>query len=192
LKYPTVEMVLALGTDSDHFEYYFDRMSPSWPMREINIGDQSIAIPPGATTSGLKNPVDRDIMDAWAVLESWFAPLDDNDNYDKNWTKEFKPKFLKAVRTGKLMEMPMDKVVKTLRVADYGRKISEKYLDNPIIVATYPGAHYLEVLDGSHRLIQRYKAGLKDVPVLLINLPWWKDDFDAVDADTIEDLLPLK
>jgi ParB-like nuclease domain len=192
LKYPTVEMVLALGTDADHFEFYFDRMSPSYPIREVNMGDQSIAVPPGATTSELKKPVDRDVADAWKVLDSWLSPGDYNEGY-KEWVKEFKPKFLKAVERGKLSKWPMEKAVKTFKIADYKRKVSNKYLDNPIIVATYPGATYQEVLDGSHRLLQRYKAGLKDVPVFLINLPWWADDLsDAVDAYTIEDLLPLK
>jgi hypothetical protein len=187
LKYPTVEKILA-GDDSDHFEFYFDRMSPSYPMKEIRVDDQNIAIPPGATTSEITEPWECDIEDAWQVLESWFRPEDSR----AEWIKEFKAKYLAAVKKGKLSRYPMDKAVKTFKVADHGRKVPEESLDNPIIVATYPGARYLEVLDGSHRLIQRYKAGLKDVPVLLINLPWWKDDFDAVDADTIEDLLPLK
>jgi len=108
----------------------------------------------------------EDIKEAWEVVSQQL-----NDYDDKAWMKKFKPKFDSAINKGKLESWDTVKAAKTFNSFQWGRKVKEEYLNNPIIVANVSTGVYI-VIDGNHRLKEAYRNKKDKIWVLMIKLPW--------------------
>jgi hypothetical protein len=105
----------------------------------------------------------NDMRDARMVFDDWMNAMENTQFQIRNGfdvTRYFeKPE---------LTEVPVEKCY---IFHDWGRRVSDEQLNNPIIVMARPDGNY-QVLDGQHRVIRLKENNVPTVKAYVITLPW--------------------
>lgn len=168
-------------TDAVSADIVEDFPIEQWGRWDYNVTDRLKEINTAAKKSSPKYPSEDDIEDAWSVVRFVFG-MEDGDDYDQTDFEKLYADWMEALDRAKMERWPVQEAAKKFNVADHGRRIKGKSLQNPIIVARI-GNDYA-VLDGSHRLITKFENNEEYVDALIVPMDW-ADDVLALDSQTL-------
>lgn len=104
-----------------------------------------------------------DMRDARMVFDDWMNAMENTQFQIRNHF-DVTPYFKKP----ELTEVPVEKCY---IFHDWGRRVSDEQLNNPIIVMARPQGGYA-VLDGQHRVMRLKQENIPTVKAYVITLPW--------------------